>query len=284
MKNLLFVLVLFSATVPPLAGQGGYSYVGANAYVGRKDWSGLMAYCTAWTRADPNDPMAWYYLGQTYGVGLNQPAQAANAFRRAVALKPQWPEAWHALAVTCNQTGQYQEEANAARHAIAQMPDRPNYWNDLAVAYSQMGDWKDMVRTLEQEQQHMTRATSYDWYNLGNAYHSVVHAKEAETCLLQSVKMNPQMGMAWNNLGVVEQGLGNYQAALADYRRAASLGDGFASGNYARLNRALTPPSARRGNGPTPAQVITAVREGQYHNWLANNPGGSRAQDDNSHY
>jgi hypothetical protein len=69
---------------------GTYSVTGANAYVGRQDWNGLVRYSSAWAEAEPRAAMPWYFLGNTYGIGLHQPAQAVRAFEKAVALQPHW--------------------------------------------------------------------------------------------------------------------------------------------------------------------------------------------------
>ena len=254
---LLLVLSVFTlATLESLTAQTGYSIAGANPYVARKDWNGLLAYTQGWSRANPNEPMAWYYMGQTYGFGLNRPADAANAFQRAVSLKSQWPEAWWALAYTDVQLKRYPDALQAVSTAVQQAPDRLNYRNGLAAVYSELNRWDDVVRTLEDEQKMMesARTTEYDWYNLGNGFSNSKLFKEAEAAYSRALKMNPNLGIAWTNLGVVEQALGNSQGALADYQRGASLGDRFGSGNYSSLYQALTAPPAapRRVAGARP--------------------------------
>jgi predicted Zn-dependent protease len=227
--NMLVVLlvntVTIAATVTAALAQDEYSLAGANPYVARKDWSGLLAYTQAWTRANPSDPMAWYYMGQTYGYGFNQPAQAVTAFRRAVALREQWPEAWHALGFSYVQARHYNEGINAVRRAISQAPDRPNYWSTLAQAYAAQGDWSGTLQILHEEQQHMNQATSYDWFNLGNSYENLGRRQEAIAAYNQSLHMNQNYGPAWNNLGVAEQLVGNDTEAMADYKRAGQLGN-----------------------------------------------------------
>ena len=252
MKVLLFASVIFPATLVPLAAQGGYSIAGANPYVARKDWNGLLAYTQAWARANPNDPMPWYYMGQTYGYGLNEPGQAVTAFRRALSMRQQWPEAWHALAFTSVQANQYDAAVKAVRQAIAQDPNRPNYYNTLAVAYSYEKDWDNMVQTLRDEQQHMGRATSYDWYNLGNGFSNSGRMQEAINAYNQSVRMNANYGNAWNNLAVAEQMIGNDQAAMADYKRATQLGNGLSAGNFNQLQQriAAARAAATQSSGP----------------------------------
>jgi tetratricopeptide (TPR) repeat protein len=196
--------------------------------------------------------MAWYYLAQTYGIGYKQPANAASAFRRAVTLRPQWPEAWHALAYTLGQTKQYQPAIVAARQSVTQAPDRLNYWNELVALYSFIPDPGHALETLRAEQQHMSRATNLDWYNLGNGYSDMGSYKEAIVAYAHSLRMKADYGNAWNNLGVAEESLGQNATALADYQRAANLGNRLANGNYARLKQLSTRQQApNRGGGPT---------------------------------
>jgi tetratricopeptide (TPR) repeat protein len=240
------------AVLEPVAAQTGYSLTGANALVARKDWNGLLTYTQGWSRANRNDSMPWYYRGQTLGYGLNEPAQAVTAFRRALSMRQQWPEAWHALAFTSVQARQYDEAVKAVGQAIAQDPNRPNYYNTLAVAYSFEKAWDNVIQTLRDEQQHMGRATSYDWYNLGNGYANSGHLQEAINAYNQSLRMNANYGNAWNNLAVAEQLAGNDQAAMADYKRASQLGNGLSAGNFKSLQQriAAARAAATQSSGP----------------------------------
>lgn len=244
---LVSTLALASTMVLP-ALAADYSIAGANPLVARKDWNALLEYTRGWTRAKPSDPMAWYYLGQTYGTGFNQPGEAAQAFRRAVALKDAWPEAWHALAVTAMQSKQFEDSVKASRKAIALAPDRPNYWNTLAATYSWAGDWKETLDTLHEEEKHMARATSYDWYNLANALSDQNAYREAVEAYNRSIRMKPDFADAWNNLGVAQQSLGNRNAAIEAYRRAANLGDAVSAGNVSKLQQ-TTSAAPRPGSG-----------------------------------
>lgn len=56
-----------------------FSNNGAARYVQAQDWDGLLRYAQGWTRAEPNDPNGWAFLGMDYGLHLHQPNQAATA-------------------------------------------------------------------------------------------------------------------------------------------------------------------------------------------------------------
>lgn len=242
--------------VPALAVAEDYSIAGANPYVAKKDWNGLLIYTRAWTQAKPNDPMAWYYMGQMYGAGLNQPNQALTAFRRAVALKQEWPEAWHAIAITAIQLKQYEEAVKAEHKALSQAPDRPNSWGTLAAAYSEMLQWKETLDTLHEEIHHMSKANSYDWYDLGNGLSNAGEYQEAVAAYARSIQMKADFGDVWNNLGIAQAVLGHDDAALQDYKRAAQLGDPLSAKNLSDLQRkvdagkaALAQQAGMKGHG-----------------------------------
>ena len=140
MRTLLVCFCLLGITAPALS-QNGYSLAQANTYVARSDWNGLFAYTQSWTRADPNAPMPWYYMGQVLGLQLNRPADAATAFQKALTLQPQWPEAWWALAYTDVQLERYADANHAAAKAVEQAPTRFNYWNGLAMTFAALNRW-----------------------------------------------------------------------------------------------------------------------------------------------
>ena len=235
-------------------GQGSFTIETANGFVSVRDWNGLLRYATAWTRAKPNDPMGWFYVGNTYGMGLNRPDQALPAFQRAVALKATWPEAWNALGHVEVQLQHYDDAAKAFTRAVQQAPTRPNYWNNLAAAYSYANRISLAVQALENEQRATASiATFADWYNLGNGFLTMQEFRPAANAYRQAIRLNPQYGPAWNNVGALEGVLGNTAAALEDYRRAAALGDDLGTSNYARLQAAVTAAREARSDDPLKA-------------------------------
>jgi superkiller protein 3 len=285
MRTILVFSLLLGIAAPALS-QSQYSLAQANAYVARSDWNGLLAYTQSWTRADPNARMAWYYMGEVYGTKFNRPADAAAAFQRALQLQPKWPEAWWALAYTDVQLERYADANQAAKNAVEQAPQRFNYWNGLAMTFAALNRWDDVQQTLEEEQQRMQSAhtTEYDWYNLGNGLSSSAgykdaakHYAEAKAAYVRALQMNPNLAEAWNNLGVLEQRLGNSQAALAAYQRAAALGNSNGASNYKVLNQALTapPPQAGGARGGGGLAALNASRRMLQDQWAWQH-GGNR--------
>jgi tetratricopeptide (TPR) repeat protein len=235
---------------------GTFSEAGEKPYIDRKDWHGLLSYNQAWTRAEPNNPTAWYGLGMTYRLGFNQPGDAANSFQRALALNPEWPEAWA----------------------------------QLSAAYSNMqGHHNDVLRTLREEQQHMSRATSNDWFLLGlnfdNAGSFQDHApyQEAISAYTQSLSMNPNRADTWNNRGSAEESLGDNAAALSDFQHAAQMGLATAARNYTALRQALAAQAAAAANRPSVPRPGTPGCYASLNPSCATDPNSAAYKNDPAH-
>jgi tetratricopeptide (TPR) repeat protein len=268
---LLFAAIAFAAT---------YSIGGANAYVARKDWNGLAAYCNGWTRANPQDPMAWYYLGNTYGIGLNRPASALPAFQTAAKLRPQWPEVWDALGHVYAQLGRYSESAAAYARAASQRPSRIQYWYNLASAYSDAKQWELARQALLNGRNNAGAAPWSDWYNLGNGFLALRQYSDAAFSYQHCLRLNPGYGSGWNNLGVALQNGGNADGALRAYREASRLGDPLGKQNLAGLENAMRQAQSRSTgrSGPNPAGAFAAMRDFQARSYVANHPEATYGQ------
>jgi tetratricopeptide (TPR) repeat protein len=233
------VLVALLATVAAVAqAQQSYSDAGQKPYIERKDWRGLLRYTQAWTRAEPNNPAAWYGLGMTYRIGFNRLGEAADAFRRALTLNPEWPQAWAELSA-----------------AYSYMPGRPSDVNAKVLS------------TLRAERQHMSRASANDWFQLGlnfdNAGSIMDHEpyREAVGAYTQSLSINANNAETWNNRGSAEDSLGNYNAALSDFQRASQLGLALGTQNYNGLKQALAAQArAAQANAASSSRVVPGMR------------------------
>ena len=274
-------LVMLPLT-PLLAHAQSFSSSGANEYVRRQDWNGLLRYANAWTHAKPNDEMGWYYLGNTYGIGLKNPAPAVTAFQRAVSIKSNWPQAWNALGHVLIDVHRTDEAANAFATAAKQAPQNAGYWNSLAAAYSYSNRISKVVDALEAEQRAMgARMTAAEWYMLANGFITMEEFKSASNAYRQALRLNPNFAEAWNNLGTLEQSTGNNSAALQDYQRAAQLGNGNGTNNYRRLQNALTASQQTHTDNPLRQLEISVNKELAYRARLAWEDKVGRAQTNN---
>jgi tetratricopeptide (TPR) repeat protein len=243
----------------------GFSASGAARYVQAEDWNGLLRYAQSWTRAEPNDPNGWAFLGMDYGLHLHQPAQAAIAIRRSLQLNPNQPDGWEALGVACLDLKQYPDAITAIRRAIQLNPNQYAFWNNLAAAYSDEADWKDAMGTLDQEQPLAARLKNAQvWYVLGNGYLRLENAPKAVPAFQHCVQLQPGLAPCWTNLGVMLEWGGNDQAALQAYARATALGDSLAGQDAGRLKQAMAAQQSAAsggGGGMSPGGMLHSFRQ-----------------------
>jgi len=74
---------------------------------------------------------------------------AENAFRKAVALRPGFPDAWNELGYALRHQGRYAESLKAYDEALRLRPNFPEALEYLGEAYVKMGRLEDARRILD---------------------------------------------------------------------------------------------------------------------------------------
>ena len=74
---------------------------------------------------------------------------AVAAFRRAIALRPGFPDAWNELGFALRHQGRYAESLEAYGQALRLRPDFPEALEYLGEAYVKLGRLDDARRVLE---------------------------------------------------------------------------------------------------------------------------------------
>ena len=246
---LLALAMALGAPLSSALAQTRYSVEGANQFVRAKDWNGLARYASAWSKAEPNNAVAWYYLGNSYATGLQQPEAAIPAFQKVVQLDPNRHGAWGALGEQFVKVKRFEDAVNALKRATELDPRKSSYWNNLAVAYREMNQIDLALAALDSNMKLAApHGTWIDWHNLGTAYRNLGKERDRQNkaviALRQSVKLNPRNGEGWNSLGAAYQILAKYDEALRCYKQAEALGNRYALQNYNNLKAALTAPAA----------------------------------------
>jgi len=247
------LVITLAASVSAALAQSRYTVEGANQFARAKDWNGLGRYATDWTRAEPNNPTAWYYLGNNYATGLKQPDAAIPAFQKVVRLDPNHQGAWGALGAQLIKVRRFEDAINALKRATELEPRKPSYWNNLAVAYRETNQINLALAALDSNMKLAApHGTWADWHNLGTAYRNLGRERDRQSkaviALRQSVKLNPRNGEGWNSLGAAYEILGNYDEALRCYKQADALGNQYARTNHNNLKAALAAAAAAAAN------------------------------------
>jgi len=100
------------------------------------------------TPVAPRSAEAEYNKGLQAKAASHYPEAAAN-FRRAVDIRPNFPEAWNELGFALRQNGQFPQALQAYLEALRLRPEFPEAMEYLGEAYVKMGRLEDAKAILE---------------------------------------------------------------------------------------------------------------------------------------
>jgi eukaryotic-like serine/threonine-protein kinase len=197
-------------------------------------------------RIDSRQPGVWISLAMIHhGTGRHE--EAIGELRQALKLQPHSDDAHRLLGQVYRDTGRPEEAVGHLRKAIEL---RPNYWrnyNMLGGLYYATGNTKDAIEAF-------TRVTELQpdnargFHNLGTVYYTMDDHVNALKYYERAIAIGP-MADTYSNMGTIHYDEGRYEAAAEVFKEAVRLApnDGLLYGNlgdaYTRLNDAA---AARR--------------------------------------
>jgi tetratricopeptide (TPR) repeat protein len=165
-------------------------------------------------------PEAHTNLGHAL-LDLNKPAEAEQAYRKAIALQPDLALARHGLGNALADQKKLAEAEKAYRKAIDLRPDAEVY-NDLGIVLrgqSKLGEAVQAYRRAIHLQPDLAGAYS----NLGVALHALKQSEEAEKAFRKAIHLQPDYANAYNNLGITLRHLKKLDEAIKAFRKAHQL-------------------------------------------------------------
>ena len=184
---------------------------------------------------NPNYPEAYNNLGNALKNQGNLYA-AINAYRQALAMKPHYPEAYFNLGNALKGQGNLQAAIDAYRQALAINTDYPDAYNNLGNALKGQGHLQaaiDCYRQALDIKPHYAEAC----FNLGNALKDQGNLQAAIDAYRQALDIKPHYAEACFNLGNALKDQGNLQAAIDAYRQALDINPNH-SGAHCNLSLA----------------------------------------------
>ena len=154
---------------------------------------------------------------------------AADAYRRAIAARPDFRKAVNSLVLTLVKAGRHAEAVNRARAIVAAAPRDPNAHFTLALALSEW-DVNEAIVTFRQvlalDPRHALAR-----YNLAQVLKRADRASEAIDELTRAVAIQPR-AEAYYALGVIYWQQGELDRAAAALRDAVNSDPAFADAHY----------------------------------------------------
>jgi tetratricopeptide (TPR) repeat protein len=186
-------------------------------------------------RADQADAESYYLLGVINGK-LGCFAEAADCFRKAVAIQPQMFMAHYGLGAALKVEGKPTEAAENFRQAVRIKPD-------LAAAHLDLGNVLYSLGKLDEAKESLQRGlrlkpTADAYFSLGKVQLSQGLMVEAIATYRAALKLEPARADIHSALGFAYLSFGQLDEAVASCQQAIKLQPGFPYA-YNNLGRAL---------------------------------------------
>lgn len=196
----------------------------ASALIQKEDWQGLKNFALRWTKAEPQNSIAWNYLGRAYRAN-EQGTKAIEAYQQAVRINPDYAEAWHGLgSVYYFFTDQGTKAIEAYQQAVRVNPDFADAWHLLGQAY--VGTNHQYAKAIEAYQQviRIKPNDGLEWYYLGQAYVGTNQYAKAIEAYQKALRIKPDgFFIAREGLGNAYRLTGQTAKAIEEYQQAIRI-------------------------------------------------------------
>jgi protein O-mannosyl-transferase len=194
------------------------------------------------------NPACWMAYNNLSGLLIARGAadEAAGLARKALELRPDYPEAHNNLALALARSGQVEEAIAHYRKAVDLSPGYAEARNNLGFALASRGQIDEAIfqysKALESEP---GRAGIH--YNLAMALVARGQVIPAVSHLRRAVEMQPDFLEAHNNLGILLARSGRLDEAIEQFRQALDIAPGSAE---VRKNLDIALGGRRRADDP----------------------------------
>jgi Flp pilus assembly protein TadD len=170
----------------------------------------------------PNSANAWSILGRAFShVHLWEDSVAA--FQQSLKLQPEQKETWRDLSASLAYLQKPREAFIALRQAIAQGLNDPAYeWFFISLLLAKVGDIDNAI-AASREAVKLEPNDGYYWWNLGTNLEEAEKSAEAKKAHRQAVKLEPRKAHFWHSLARACFSTGNTKEAIEAAQKAAEI-------------------------------------------------------------
>jgi len=169
----------------------------------------------------PSFPQAYYNLA----IALTEDGKADDAiaaYLQAIALNPKFPQALGNLGALFIDKGRFDEAIAVCRQAIALDPNFAEAHGNLGTALKGKGQLDDAIAAFRRT--IALNPKSFEaHYNLGTALQEKDNLDEAIVAYRQAIALNPRFVKAHTNLGNALKATGQFDASISAYQKAIAL-------------------------------------------------------------
>jgi tetratricopeptide (TPR) repeat protein len=160
---------------------------------------------------------------------------AIEAYRRAVALRPDYFEAWNNLGNALRSVRRFDESIASVREALRLRPDLAAIHSNLGLALAAVGRFEEAAASQKRAIELMPDfAPAHN--NLGLALRGLDRAEESLLCYERAIELAPGFVEAHRNRAAALQSLKRLDEAASSYERALQLDPACAEAHYNLAN------------------------------------------------
>ncbi len=172
--------------------------------------------------AEPTEDEEILILAGMCAMNCEQREQAVIFFRRALMIKPNFPQALTNLGVVLQELKRYAEAEDCYRRAISLQPDAHYPLVNLAGLLGGIKRYSEAEECYRQAIMLQPDSPAL-LFNLGKILIIMKRWHEAENCFYQVISSQPLLTEAFFNLGLVLKEQGHFVEAEKYYRQAVTL-------------------------------------------------------------
>jgi tetratricopeptide (TPR) repeat protein/S1-C subfamily serine protease len=174
------------------------------------------------------------YVGKGLSLAFQkQHKEAVAAFSGAIAIDPQFIQAWHYQGRSFERLKQYEEALFSYQKAIELDPESLVFFSEQGDIFRELKRYQKAINSYSRAIQIKPKHP-WAYNNRGDVYRSLRQYSQAIGDYNQAIKINPQLADTYSNRGVTYNELKQYDKAIADYNQAIKINPQLANAYYNR--------------------------------------------------
>lgn len=163
----------------------------------KNDFEGAVTACDQAIAINPDYYQAWFSQGIALS-DLGRYEESVASYDRAIAINPDDNQAWNNRGNALVGLGRYEEALTSYNRAVAINPDFYLAWDNRGLALSDLDRYEEAVASYDRA--IAINSDSYQaWYHRGNALGNLGRYEEAVTSYDREIAINPDYYGAWGN-------------------------------------------------------------------------------------
>ena len=170
---------------------------------------------------NPDYAEAYYGMGITF-IEQGKLEEAIEAYKKVLSLKPDYADAYNNIGAALQEKGELDEAIEAYNKALAIKPDYAEAYNNMGITFIEQGKLEEAIEAYNKALSiKPDYAEAYN--NIGNALKEQGELEEAIEAYNKTLSIKPDSDVAYYNMGIALQAQGKLVEALAAYKKTLSI-------------------------------------------------------------